>query len=712
MTALQGLYAHVIGPSDLIRNGSNDNEGALDKTAKQQSNSAKRKRNNHVDRDRRERPSPSREEGPLKQLASQYDVKIVDHQRVHHPSIPPVESLVKLENPKRTKGAAFPALQSGPPEKTIFNELYNPPLDSVLSSSSTVSGPFDQDIHYQLQDRLRNQTNEHFVERGRFYDHAEPRYLNYDYHPEFTYSSADPIDVGSWSMKSRADYSPSTLRARGGTVVEGLSQHRALTMSKTAGHSSLSSKRPLQANILPCDVPCDEDCESEDCTSCDGSQTCCEPCSNPEFCSSGDCDDPNCFEATQDLCIGDHSPRFPHNFTENPVSPDNSYVNPQHLLLDCHWETSGQQCDASMPSLNSLSQHVLQDHIQPQAILPCQWNHCSNQIEVDDIPTHVWQCHSPAPEAASYVCLWHGCGTSFSSTEELDTHMKAVHCQISCHWDGCEQATTSETALKAHVDKKHITNVVGCPSREVTPASTTLSTPKSHEPPLYSNEKPENSLSLHKCEVHSHEGTCFPGSNSTDSGNAGTKTCQWLQLHGICGKEFGDGNKLQSHVESAHLSNMKHSGESNARQSARICQWNGCKTKISFAERSKLARHVFIHTKFSVGACIYCGKEYNNQNQLTDHERTHTKEKPFVCGKCDFKTTNKAALSTHMRTHTGEKPLKCDRCSYTCGDPSNMSKHRKTHETPLHKCELCEKAFCRMATLKRHMLSHETKGTK
>lgn len=36
-----------------------------------------------------------------------------------------------------------------------------------------------------------------------------------------------------------------------------------------------------------CDVLCDENCEDEECPSCDESQVCC----NPEFCSSGDCDD-------------------------------------------------------------------------------------------------------------------------------------------------------------------------------------------------------------------------------------------------------------------------------------------------------------------------------------------------------------------------------------------------------------------------------------
>ena len=387
-------------------------------------------------------------------------------------------------------------------------------------------------------------------------------------------------------------------------------------------------------------------------------------------------------------------------------------MNPQHLFLNCQWETSGQQCPALMPSLNTLSEHVLQDHIQPQAVLPCQWNHCSNQIELDNIPSHVWQCHSPAPKAASFVCLWHGCGASFSTTEELDTHMKASHCRISCHWDGCDQATTSEMALKAHVDNKHITQAVACSPRESTPTTSTLSTPKSPREPLFDKPKPTSiTASLNNQQLF-QEQIFASGSCRDIVGNAGKKPCQWIVSNSICGLIFDNGNELQTHIESSHLNNNKHCGTLDCRHVKYVCKWNGCNTKTPFAERSKLARHMYTHTKFMVGACRYCGKEYNNQNQLTDHERTHTKEKPFSCNKCSFKTTTKTALNTHMRIHTGEKPLRCDKCSYTCGDPSNMSKHRKTHEEPLYKCDLCEKAFCRSATLKRHLLSHGAKSTK
>lgn len=467
-----------------------------------------------------------------------------------------------------------------------------------------------------------------------------------------------------------------------------------------------------------CDLPCGDACDSDDCSSCDGSSECFESCDNPDLCHSGHCDDPTCYDMPDSTCEGHHPSPFVFDSVQSPCS----YVDPRHLTLNCHWETSGKHCEASMPSPNTLSQHILQDHIQPQASLPCQWVDCGDRVDADDIPSHVWQCHSPVPHTDLYVCLWHGCRVSFATTEELDMHMKTSHCLMSCHWHGCEEELTSETDLKAHVDVHHIADAEQHISAISSPSSRSISSPRTPQmTPVGSREDvvdiddittaaPKHQVSKSRKvtikELKKPESRTTPSLKQT-TGNAGPKSCQWTLVGGVCSKVFPDGNALQSHVESSHVHEVKRYSTSSR---PNLCCWEGCKTKGPFTERSKLARHMYTHTKFMVGACKHCGKEYNNQNQLTDHERTHTKEKPFTCDHCGSKATNKAALTTHMRTHTGEKPLKCDRCAYTCGDPSNMSKHRKTHEAPLYKCERCEKAFCRMATLKRHMRSHEDKG--
>ena len=280
--------------------------------------------------------------------------------------------------------------------------------------------------------------------------------------------------------------------------------------------------------------------------------------------------------------------------------------------------------------------------------------------------------------------------------------MNAVHCRMNCHWDGCNQAAAGEVALKEHVDYKHISIAGIRQPGSTTPSSEEICTPRTPE-------MSTNRLSLQgsdsKIAVDPPKVRSLP---TPPSGNSGSKTCQWTSSKGICGQDFADGNELQTHVESQHLNDLK-----KTHQAPNNCKWLGCTTTTPFSERSKLARHLYTHTKYMVGRCQHCQKEFNNKNQLANHVRTHTAEKPFKCTECGWKASNEAALTTHMRTtHTGDRPLKCDKCGYTCGDPSNMSKHRKTHEAPLHKRILCEKAFCHMLTLKRHMRSHESDSKK
>ena len=444
-----------------------------------------------------------------------------------------------------------------------------------------------------------------------------------------------------------------------------------------------------------CDLSCNNDCENGDCTSCDGSQTCCEPCNDAEVCTHLECDDPCCFDDSQLLCMSPRSPIYHPNPAMTSPSSEMTYVNPRQVLLDCHWETSGQQCDASMPSKNALSQHIRQDHLQQEALRPCHWDTCDNQIDVDNLPGHVWNHHSPTPRSDSYVCLWQGCHLSFSTPDELDQHMKAIHCQMNCHWDGCEQAMVGETAMLAHVDDQHLG--VASTSSTTSPTIDEVSTPKT--PDLAIADKDLESDFIQK---HSLRHSTTSQGPASLVGCDGQKICQWNVSEKPCGCVFKNGNDLQTHVEDVHLDDLRRSKDPH-----NVCLWLGCPSTTSFSERGKLTRHMYIHTKYMVGRCRFCGKEYNSTVQLSNHERTHTKERPFPCEKCGFRAANKAALTTHMRTHTGEKPLKCDKCDYTCGDPSNMSKHRKTHEAPNHKCEICGKSFCRANTLKRHMQVHE-----
>ena len=86
-----------------------------------------------------------------------------------------------------------------------------------------------------------------------------------------------------------------------------------------------------------------------------------------------------------------------------------------------------------------------------------------------------------------------------------------------------------------------------------------------------------------------------PGDGSTKKPSLFTEEtrfmCFWTDIQGhACGENFDDGEKLQVHVQDAHLTVT--SKEDNKYR----CKWKGCTRTIGFEQRSKLTRHVQTHT--------------------------------------------------------------------------------------------------------------------
>ena len=321
-------------------------------------------------------------------------------------------------------------------------------------------------------------------------------------------------------------------------------------------NSSLSSEYSCK------EVCTDPACNIWDATSIHDSDTCSlGSCLSPEVCESSRC----CREET---CIRQSDDEYqcgPSCLKDDRLEPDEfaDFIDYDLESTDqpipCQWLETDQQCPVSA-SPAALSLHVTKDHIDPNAWLPCGWSHCDQTVESQHILEHVSQDHRPD----QYVCLWQGCGYSFSSGEELATHMSTMHTpKLDCHWGGCDFSLMDPDALKVHVNDEHLNmnfeDFHQDTGDDVSFAS--FSSPSRHDLVLASDSGPH--------------------------------FCQWMDgsvSNKTCGASFQHENDLQDHMEKIHINDLSKGG-------SYVCRWQDCS---GFGNphngKHRLRKHMWTHT--------------------------------------------------------------------------------------------------------------------
>jgi KRAB domain-containing zinc finger protein len=136
----------------------------------------------------------------------------------------------------------------------------------------------------------------------------------------------------------------------------------------------------------------------------------------------------------------------------------------------------------------------------------------------------------------------------------------------------------------------------------------------------------------------------------------------------------------------------------------------------SFTIRSSVKKHMILHVEHY--KCGRCGRAFITEEERDQHAAQHKEMKPrlknYQCSVCFAKFHTAYDATKHIKVkHFNEKEFGCSICEKKFHSKYAANKHLQTHDknrTMAHKCEICEKSFFNIGSLKSHQLQHHIAG--
>ncbi|XP_018426683.1 PREDICTED: zinc finger protein 770 [Nanorana parkeri] len=161
----------------------------------------------------------------------------------------------------------------------------------------------------------------------------------------------------------------------------------------------------------------------------------------------------------------------------------------------------------------------------------------------------------------------------------------------------------------------------------------------------------------------------------------------------VCHRHFKNADAFSKHqrlhVEGARLKGRmtkKPAGSRRRRCLSLPLHCFGCQRTFESEEKRLLHQCDFVNIaaafrKPETQHCGLCDKVFPSRSKLERHLMIHTGQKPFACVLCGKAFRQKAHLKIHELTHTQERPFQCSLCFKSFKSPYQLLKHGKMHAT-------------------------------